>query len=187
MNILGEYGDVIEPYNMLNVKFLSQLINAYKKRRLAVDKIYQKEVYKCLELPKPVTDPYEQDKIIAIGLFEDYQAHLLGNKVFGCSVKYDILIRFGLLKFDDSVYSEAMMQAKNVLNERYRITTERQEAIRLGTILEDEQRTELSATVIAKEILLLAYYDQLQKNEANFADMLINAVFLLHGKDISKE
>lgn len=184
MNVLGEFEPPVKHFNLFNVSFLADLIKQYKHHRLEADKKYQ-QVRFLLEKPKaPELSEFAKDMITAEGVYDDYMRYCAGEEIFGHSVKYDFLERIGLFGTDQYAFGAALSLAKQKIEHDFEHTTVRDERKRLGTTVGDEMKLTLSATIIAKAMLLTAWFYQIKKSDIDFADALERALSFLHKQPV---
>jgi len=178
MNMLGELGTVIEHYNELNVKFLTQIVNAYKARRIEADNKYKEICHRLQYLPGPVEDPALADYYSGKSIYLKYKGWLQGLPVIGLHADYKFLLRIGILQDDPALMGEAMAIAQEGIQQD--VDNDLTDKSQLGAVLTNDKLLAQSIEQRAKAYLVVELFERLKGDGTDFQAWLRQSIHSLH-------
>lgn len=181
MNMLGELGPVIEHYNELNIKFLSQIVNAYKSRRVEIDQKYKQICHKMEYLPAPVEDPKLADYYSGKHTYLKYKNWLQGLPVIALHLDYRFLLRIGILTEDPAAMQEALTMAQAGIE--HDVDTALVDRQQLGAVLTNDKLLMQNIEDHAKAYLVQELFEKLKSDGADFQALIRSHIAHTHGRE----
>lgn len=160
MNLLGDFSDVIEPYNNFNIRFLSAIIRAYKiKRSLADSKMY--DIKRLLDkAPLKEFTPEEIELIHVESIVKNYQSYLNDHTclVAGLATSYDFLLKKGIVSVEEEVLDKNINMEIDVLISEAKRNINSLNAIAIEAKIKDRSSFRHIAILQVKHRFMLQYY-----------------------------
>lgn len=179
MNLLGEFGEPVEAFNSLSVKFLTQIIRLYEKHRIAARRKLDAELAKLKSEPIVLSD-LQLDVIKCFGVkkaFENFQNDV---EIYGKSALYDFLKKLGVIEFTEADEEEEIKIATEGTYLTIKSTLDGQLRERLNSLVLDVERLNLSSRLIAQEALLIKYFKIALESGVKFNALLEEKMLAFH-------
>lgn len=174
MNIDGKYKEVLNPFNVFDVKFLSAVIREFNKYRKLLDDRYQASLKALPVKPVEIT-PAQRDFMYLEKAWDDYEIWLSGEgPIHGAATLYDNLVRMGLIANDELLVEALKGQVKQRYTQNtYSNKTSVFESTWISNILKDEIRLESNAEIEAKTELLLRWFQGIKDANSSLPTMIV--------------
>ena len=178
MNVLEEFGEFINPYNSFDVKFLTQLMNKFKKHRKEANEAYLQIEHKASLPEKVELHPIQKLWISCQGIEQGFYRYKAGEEVYGMATFYDILKEIGLINHTQNTWDNAVQMGRERVA-TFAVNAKSKETAKYWKKREeDEKLMKIMSENLAKEELCSRFFNKLiqQGEEVHIAEELSIAV-----------